>query len=209
MGSRRIFDLSPRLSPATPVYPGDVPLSVEWTATLAGGDGAAVAAIRTTTHLGSHADAPCHTEAEGAGIGELPLAPFLGPCRVVEVPAVPLLGPEHLPPALPGDPARLLLKTGSVADGTSFPNHFTALAPEAARLLAARRLLLLGLDTPSVDPPGSPELPAHHALAGAGVVILEGLLLAEVPPGLYELIALPLRLTGLDASPVRAVLRDL
>jgi arylformamidase len=203
------YDISPRIHPGLPVWPGDTPFSVRATGSLAAGDGANVSAFTTTTHLGSHADAPFHTEPDGLTIDRVPLEPFLGPCRVVEVPPVPLLLPEHLPPAASGDPPRLLLKTESVADRSRFPEAFTALSPELAALLAGRGLLLVGLDTPSVDPVGGDDLPAHHALAGAGVVLLEGLVLDEVPPGLYELIALPLKLAGLDASPVRAVLRTL
>lgn len=205
----RLYDLSPALVPDLPVWPGDTRFEGRFTARLAEGAAANVGAFSTTTHAGSHADAPLHTEAGGAAISELPLEPFLGPCRVVAVPPVPLLEPHHLPPAAAGDPPRLLLKTGSVPDRGRFPESFTALGPELAAELARRGLLLVGLDTPSVDPLDSDDLPAHHALAGAGVVILEGLLLDAVPPALYELIALPLKLAGLDASPVRAVLRPL
>jgi arylformamidase len=128
---------------------------------------------------------------------------------VVEVPPAPLILPEHLAGIDLGDPPRLLLKTGSVRDPSRFPERFSALSPDLARALGAVGALLVGLDTPSVDPFDSKDLPAHHALVAGGVANLEGLLLDEVPPGRYELIALPLRLVGLDASPVRAVLRTL
>jgi arylformamidase len=127
----------------------------------------------------------------------------------VAVPPEPLILPEHLGGIDLGDPPRLLLKTGSVADRARFPEVFSALSPELARALGAAGALLVGLDTPSVDPFDSKDLAAHHALVAGGVVNLEGLVLDDVPPGLYELIALPLRLEGLDASPVRAVLRTL
>jgi len=130
---------------------------------------------------------------------------------VVEVPPEPLILPRHLGDIDLAEPPRLLLKTGSVpaaGDGpTAFPESFSALSPELAHALGAAGALLVGLDTPSVDPFDSTDLAAHHALVAGGVVNLEGLVLEEVPPGLYELIALPLRLVGLDASPVRAVLR--
>jgi arylformamidase len=152
MAEPRLYDLSPTLSAATPVWPGDTPFSARVTAALAAGEGANVSAITTTTHVGSHADAPWHTEAGGAGIAELPLAAFLGPCRVVEVPAVPLLEPRHLPAPAPGDPPRLLLKTRSLPDRAHFHASFTALSPELAAELTGRRLLLVGLDTPSPAP---------------------------------------------------------
>lgn len=206
----RIYDLSPPLGADLAVWPGDTPFASRFTATFAEGAGATVGAFSTTTHAGSHADAPLHTEAGGRAITDLPLEVFVGPCRVAAVPPVPLLAPEHLPAgAAGGGPPRLLLKTGSFADRRRFAAGFTALSPKLAAALAAQGLVLVGIDTPSVDPLDAEDLPAHHALAGAGVVILEGLVLDEVPPGDYELIALPLRLHGLEASPLRAVLREL
>ncbi|HZI64075.1 MAG TPA: cyclase family protein, partial [Thermoanaerobaculia bacterium] len=150
-----------------------------------------------------------HTEPAGRRIGELDLEPFLGPCRVVAVPAAPLIEPEHLATIDLGAPPRLLLKTGSVRERGRFPEEFSALSPRLARLLVERGALLVGLDTPSVDPFTSKTLEAHHILFQNGIANLEGLLLDHVPDGLYELIALPLRWMSADASPVRAVLRSL
>lgn len=212
----RLYDITPPVGPGTPVWPGDTPYRAELAWAIARGDSVNVSALTTTPHLGAHADAPFHVADGGAAIADLPLEPFLGPCRVVEVPPEPLVLPEHLAGVDLADPPRLLLKTGSVrkpppgADSPpSFPERFTALSPALARALGEAGTLLVGLDTPSVDPFDSKDLAAHHALVAGGVVNLEGLLLADVPPGLYELIALPLRLEGLDASPVRAVLRGL
>jgi arylformamidase len=204
-----LYDITPPIRPGIPVWPGDTEYSAELTWSIARGDSVNVSAVTTTPHLGAHADAPFHVAEGGATVADLPLEPFLGPCRVVEVPPEPLILPEHLPGVDLGDPPRLLLKTGSVGDRSRFPERFSALSPELARALGAAGALLVGLDTPSVDPFDSKDLAAHHALVAGGVVNLEGLLLADVPPGLYELIALPLRLEGLDASPVRAVLRPL
>lgn len=208
-----LYDLSPVLSPETPVWPGDTPFSARLTWAMDEGSPVNVSALTTTPHLGSHADAPFHTEARGEHIAQLSLEPFLGPCRVIKVPSVPLLEPRHLNGALDEDavlnPPRLLLKTDSVQDRHTFPERFTALSPELAARLARRDALLVGLDTPSVDPMDSKALEAHHHLLRGGVAILEGLVLDGVPDGVYELIALPLKMTGLDASPVRAVLRSL
>ena len=207
-----LYDLSPRIAPGFPVWPGDTPFACRLTWSLAEGASVNLSALTTTPHLGSHADAPFHTEPDGATAADLPLAPFLGPCRVVAVPAEPLIEPHHLGDLDSADPPRLLLKTGSIpplAAGAAFPERFSALSPALARHLAAYGTLLVGLDTPSVDPFDSKALDAHHALAAGGVAILEGLDLSAVPPGLYELIALPLKLGRLDASPVRAVLREL
>ncbi|HVT16509.1 MAG TPA: arylformamidase [Thermoanaerobaculia bacterium] len=202
-----LYDLSPGVHPEIPVWPGDVPFQSRFTSSIAEGASCNLSAITTTSHVGSHADAPFHTEARGETIADLPLERFLGLCRVVKVPAHPLIEPRHVEGLDLAAPPRLLFKTESVRDRKSFPERFTALSPEVALLLAARGVLLVGLDTPSVDPLDSSTLDAHHALARGGVAILEGLVLDGVPEGVYELIALPLKLAGLDASPVRAVLR--
>lgn len=211
----RLYDISPPVAPGIPVWPGDTPYQAELSWAIARGSPVNVSALTTTPHLGAHADAPFHVADGAATVDRLPLEPFLGPCRVVEVPPEPLILPDHL--LEDGmridlaDPPRLLLKTGSVRreDSGRFPETFSALSPDLARALGAAGALLVGLDTPSVDPFDSKDLPAHHALVAGGVVNLEGLVLDEVPPGIYELVALPLRLVGLDASPVRAVLRTL
>lgn len=209
----RLYDISPPVRPGVPVWPGDTPYRAELSWAIARGDSVNVSALTTTPHLGAHADAPFHVAAGGVGVGELPLEPFLGPCQLVEVPPAPLILPEHLGGVDLGDPPRLLLKTGSAStpngNPSRFPEAFSALSPELARALGESGALLVGLDTPSVDPFDSKDLAAHHALVAGGVVNLEGLMLDAVPPGIYELIALPLRLEGLDASPVRAVLRTL
>lgn len=204
-----LYDLSPTVRPGTPVWPGDTPYQARFTWAIAEGASVNVSAITTTPHIGSHADAPLHTETRGEGIADQPLDRYLGPCRVIRVPAVPLIEPRHVDGVDLASPRRLLFRSDSVRDWKSFPERFTALSPELAGLLAERGVLLVGLDTPSVDPFDSKALAAHHALAHGGVAILEGLVLDGVPEGVYELIALPLKLAGLDASPVRAVLRTL
>jgi arylformamidase len=103
---------------------------------------------------------------------------------------------------------RLLVATNSYPDPEVFNEDFAGLAPELIDALSDRGVRLVGIDTPSVDLFSSKDLPAHAACARSGVFILEGVMLDKVPPGLYDLIALPLKLVGFDASPVRAVLRD-
>ncbi len=204
-----IYDLSPSLGPGLPVWPGDTPYRYELVSSMAAGGAVNVGAVRATCHLGAHVDAPVHLDPAGAAIDALPLEPFLGPCRVIEVPAPELVTEDDLEAPDLGDPPRLLIRTGSVGERGRFPRHYTALAPPAAARIAAAGVLLVGLDTPSVDPFGSRDLEAHRRLFAGGVAILEGLVLDAVPAGLYELIALPLRLEGADASPVRAILRSL
>jgi len=202
-----LYDLSPTIRPETPVWPGDTPFGSRLTLATAAGAPVNLSAITTTLHLGSHADAPFHVDGRGEGIGELSLEPFLGTCQVLKVPPVHLLEPRHLEGVDLDNPRRILFRTESLADRRAFSERFTALSHELAALLAERGVLLVGLDTPSVDPFESEGLTAHHNLVRGGVAILEGLVLDGVPEGTYELIALPLKLAGLDASPVRAVLR--
>lgn len=204
-----LYDLSPTIRPETPVWPGDTPFQSHLSWSIAAGASVNLSSITTTPHLGSHADAPFHTEPRGEGMAEMPLDRYLGPCRVVKVPPQPLIEPRHIEGIDLTHPRRLLFKSESVRDRRAFPERFTAISPELAALLAEKGILLVGMDTPSVDPFDSKTLDAHHALFRGGVAILEGLVLDGVPEGVYELIALPLRLAGLDASPVRAVLRTL
>lgn len=204
-----LYDLSPTIRPELPVWPGDTPFSSRLSWSIAQGASVNLSAITTTPHLGSHADAPFHTEPRGEGIADMPLDRYLGPCRVIRVPPQPLIEPRHVDGFDLQNPGRILFKTESVRDRRTFPERFTAISPELAALLAEKGVLLVGMDTPSVDPFDSKTLDAHHALFRGGIVILEGLVLDGVPEGVYELIALPLKMAGLDASPVRAVLRSL
>lgn len=204
-----IYDISPPLTPQTPVWPGDSRLSYAWSCRLANGDSVNLSTLTTTPHIGAHADAPLHSEDGQPAIGELPLDPYLGPCRVVELAAPPLIEPRHLEHQDLAGVTRVLFKTGSVRNRGAFPEGFTAFEASTIGSLAKLGVRLVGIDTPSVDPFDSTTLEAHHALDRLGMVNLEGLDLDAVPAGDYELIALPLRLMGLDASPVRAVLRTL
>jgi arylformamidase len=208
-------DISPPLSEQIAVWPGDVSYRRELTTepgAPAGGSGPSweltVSSIRTTLHVGAHADGPIHFAAGGAGIDAVPLTPYRGVCQVVHVRKArgsliepgDLLGVELAA-------TRLLFKTESYPDPEHFNPDFVAFSPELIPWLAARGVVLIGIDTPSIDPFSSKSLPTHHATRhGAGVAILEGLDLAHVQAGLYELVALPLRLRGADASPVRATL---
>jgi arylformamidase len=210
--SRRAFmlyDLSPTIRPGFPVWPGDTDFESRLIWSLEEGATVNLSQVVTTPHLGSHADAPFHTEPRGETMADLPLERYLGACRVVKVPPVPVIEPRHVEGIDLTNPGRILFRTDSIRDRKVFPERFTALSPELASLLGERGALLVGLDTPSVDPFDSKTLDAHHALARGRVAILEGLILDNVPEGLYELIALPLKWAGLDATPVRAVLRTL
>lgn len=206
---RILHDLSPPISPALAVWPGDTPPSREVLLDLAKGDSVTLSTLRSTVHLGSHADAPSHYGLHAPDISESALSRFIGLCEVVRVTVEPAgqVTPAMLPATFRAP--RVLVATGTNPDPGVFNEHFASLAPETVDRLADAGIVLVGTDTPSVDPPDSKDLPAHRRCLAHGIYILEGLLLAGVPPDVYELIALPLRLVGFDGSPVRAVLRSL
>ena len=206
-GGRRIYDVSPELSPEIPVWPGDTRFQARRVASLAEGEGVNLGALETTPHAGAHADAPFHLDEDGLRIGSVDLRPYLGACRLVEVLATDRVHAEDLAGRIDGA-ERVLVRTRARRVRDPFHEGFASLDPGAAELLGGKGVLLVGLDTPSVDDFASEALPVHRILFRWGVAILEGLDLAGVPEGDYELIALPLRLRGLDASPVRAVLRE-
>jgi arylformamidase len=202
-----LYDISPPLTGSLAVWPGDTPPSREVLLDMRRGDGLTLSTLRATVHLGAHADAPSHYGREAPPIDERPLELYLGEAEVLRVPAE--RGRRVGPAALPGPPRaeRVLLCTGTFPDPERFAEDFAALAPELIDSLHAQGVRLVGIDTPSVDLFDSKDLPAHQACLRHDMAILEGLVLAAVPEGRYELIALPLRLVGFDASPVRAVLR--
>jgi arylformamidase len=167
-----------------------------------------VGRFTASTHCGTHADAPLHYDARGATIGNLPLDPFIGMCRVIDARGDgPLCLPAEIERSLSRAPPRILLRLVDGHDPNSWPAGFRALAPETVNLLAQHGVVLVGIDTPSVDPETSKDLPAHNAARNTDMRILENLVLSHVEPGDYELIALPIKFVSLDASPVRAILR--
>ena len=202
------IDISQPVGPDSGVFAGDTRFRFSWKFDQRRGASCNVAAVETSPHVGTHADAPLHYRSDGASIGEVSLDAYFGPCIVHEGPASGLIQRSHLRDIDLTATPRLLLKTHRSRE-VAFPERFVALSVEAAEYLGAAGCRLIGLDTPSVDPVASKSLEAHHALGRRGIAILENLLLADVEPGRYELIALPLRWVGLDAAPVRAILRPL
>jgi arylformamidase len=202
-----LYDISPPINNALPIWPGDVAPQREVHADLRRGDGLNLSALRTSVHVGAHVDAPSHVTNDGANVDELGLEPFIGPAQVIalRLPPGTAIRPEHLPPCVQAP--RVLLATGSFRFAGQFEAGFVGLSAAAVNHLHASGVVLVGIDTPSVDLFAATDLPAHKALAACGMLGLEGLVLAGVPQGVYELIALPLHLVGFEASPVRAVLR--
>jgi arylformamidase len=201
-----IYDISPPISPRLAVWPGDTPPSREVLCDIERGDNLTLSTLHSTVHLGSHADAPSHY-GRGPSIERRDLDCYLGRCQVMHVQAArgTRLTLSMLPE--PVTASRLLLATGTYPDPERFNTDFAALSVELIDFLHTQGVVLIGVDTPSVDLFESKGLEAHQAFLRNDMAILEGLVLAHVPAGFYELIALPLRLEGFDASPVRAVLR--
>ena len=203
-------DISIVLSPRTPEWPGDTPFDCRWTWKMSEGASVNVSAISGSPHVGTHADAPLHVRDGWAGADALPLDAFIGPALVVD-----LTGHQgaiewrDLAQWTARVSARLLLRTGCSIAGGHFPERWPWLAPECVDTLLAGGLRLLGVDCPSVDDRESKSLVVHHRLFAGGASILENLDLSNVPSGEFELLAQPLAIEGLDAAPVRAVLRSL
>lgn len=202
------YDITPRISPALAVWPGDTPPTRQVLLDFARGDNLTLSTLQATVHLGAHADAPSHYGPGAPAIDQRPLDVYIGPCQVIHVPAArgARIGPEVLAGLVHAP--RVLIATGTYPDPTRFNQDFAALAPELVDHLHARGVRLVGVDTPSVDLFDDKNLTAHGRFLVHDMTILEGLVLRDVPAGEYELIALPLPLVGFDASPVRAILRD-
>lgn len=203
-----LIDISPSLRVGMGVFPGDAAFAVNQTFTIGPDCPVNVASIAMSTHCGAHADAPLHYDPAGASIDMLDLGDFIGPARVIDARGNGSLCEfEEIAAALDGAPSRLLLKLMGRGDESGWPTGFRTLAPETTERLALRGTRLIGVDVPSVDPETSKNLPSHMACLRHDIRIVENLVLADVVPGDYELIALPLKLIGLDAAPMRAVLR--
>jgi arylformamidase len=202
-----IYDITPPISERLQVWPGDTPPRREILCDMNRGDNITLSTLHATVHLGAHADAPSHYGTNAPAIHDRSLDYYLGPCQVMRlsVACSSPIGPEMLLKLIQAP--RLLLATGTFPEPDQFNQDFAALSPELIEFFHDQGVILVGVDTPSVDLFASKELPVHKTFLRHDMAILEGLALQDVPEGLYELIALPLKLVGFDASPVRAILR--
>jgi len=202
-----IYDITPPISESLQVWPGDTPPRREVLLDIRSGANITLSTLHATVHLGAHADAPSHYGEKAPTIHERHLDYYLGPCQVMRIPAArsSLIAPDRI--SRPILAPRLLLATQTFPDPNHFNQDFAALTPELVEFLHGQGVILVGVDTPSVDLFDSKDLPVHKTFLRHDMAILEGLVLHDVPEGVYELIALPLKLVGYDASPVRAILR--
>jgi len=204
--SGEIIDISPMISDRIAVWPGDVPYQHTVSHDLKRGDNLTLGSMQTTFHTGAHADAPSHYGADLPSIAERSLSLYYGRCQVVQVQ---IARGERIVASDIADgitAPRVLLRTDSFTDPDQFTTDFNALSPQLVDYLHEAGVRLIGIDTPSVDLFDDTALASHQALAQHDMANLEGLVLSHVEPGEYTLIALPLRLQGADASPVRAAL---
>jgi arylformamidase len=202
-----IHDITIPMSDSLAVWPGDTPFRFTWTWRKKDGATVNVGQFRLSVHTGSHADAPFHYDDAGVTIDAVGLEPFIGPARVISVPGCLRIRREDVERFdLSGTP-RVLFHTGSWTDHTCFPDTIPVMDEDLPEWLSRQGVVLVGLDVPSVDQLDSKTLPVHHALGANGITILESLELSGVPDGVYELIALPMKLVGADGAPVRAILR--
>jgi arylformamidase len=209
VAERRLYDISPVISPRLAVFPGDTRYSRDVLMSLEGGSHLDLSTVHMTVHMGAHVDAPSHYAQGAASIEARDPLRYLGRCQVVDVSGTRGRRVERTDLTTAITAPRVLFRTGSFPDPDVWNADFAAIAPDLiAHLHDDLDVMLVGIDTPSIDPSTSTTMDAHTAVAARDMAILEGIVLDGVPPGVYTLIALPLKLEGADASPVRAVLVD-
>lgn len=206
----RLWDISQTLRHGLPVWPGDTAFEADPHWVLDDGCPVNVGRFRLSTHSGTHADAPLHYDADGQAMAAVALDAYVGRCVLIDATAsAGFVRPADIVDRLPARVERVLLRTYQRFPHEHWVEDFTAVAAETIELIAARGARLIGIDSPSLDPQTSRTLDAHRAVRHHRMAILEGLVLDDVPEGHYELIAPPLKLDNLDASPVRALLRSI
>jgi arylformamidase len=213
----KIYDITPLLSPKIGIFPGDKAFEQNVVLEISKGHNIGLSWMATSMHVGAHADAPNHYLLGGAGIHERDLTRYFGRCLVLhaKVPKGERVSKQHLSHGLlrqsegqTGAPmvTRVLIRTESFPDPDHWNSDFNSYDPALIEEWALAGVKTIGIDTPSIDPETSKDLPSHAVVAKYDLSILEGLVLTDVPEGFYTLIALPLKIENADAAPVRAIL---
>ncbi len=202
----KYFEISPIISNRLAVFPGDKKFSRSISYDFKTGSHLELSSIETTLHLGAHADSSSHYHADGEGVDRRDLNAFFGQAQVIEVQVAcgARIYPQDIKTVISAQ--RVLLRTNSFPNPEFWNSDFNSLSPELVDFLAGQNVIMIGIDTPSVDPETSKELESHQALYRNKISVLEGIVLDKVPEGQYQLVALPLAIEGGDASPVRAIL---
>ena len=206
----KIWDISQTLRPGLPVWPGEPAVAIRRNAEISAQCPVNVGAMEAPLHAGTHADAPYHYDPQGAASADCDVHPYLGRCIVVDVRhARGRVEPSDVDWTALANAERVLFRTYGSFPADRWDSDFTAIAPEVITRLREGGVRLVGTDAASLDPEQSKTMDAHHEIQAGDMRILEGLVLDEVPAGAYELIALPLKIAQADASPVRAILREI
>ncbi len=205
----KLIDVTVPLDATIPTYPNNTPFSLEPIKRLARGDSSNVSTLHMSAHSGTHVDAPRHFFDNGPGVEALALDILMGRVRVIQVTSRTGISADDLAKEDLSEDVRILIKTrnSQLWGTTEFRTDYVGVTESGARHLVAHGIKLVGVDYLSVEPFKTPGAPAHHVLLGAGTIVLEGLNLRDVEPGIYELCCLPLRVVGSDGAPARVVLR--
>lgn len=202
-----IYDITLPMRTNLACWPGDTPYQFGWTARRTAGSSVNVGQLTMSVHTGTHTDAPFHFDDGGPTVELLPLEPYIGRARVVDVRGRRLIGRDAVESLDLASTPRVLFRTDAWTDHSRFPAVIPVMDTGLPQWLHQQGVRLVGVDLPSVDAIDSKDLPVHHALGACGIAILESLDLGSVPAGVYELVALPLKIAGADGAPVRAILR--
>jgi arylformamidase len=202
----KYIDISPIINPNIAVFPGDTTFSSKILLDFKKGDNLLLSTINTTVHLGAHTDAPNHYHKDGEDIASRDLNFYIGDCQVitVDIKRGERIYPKNINTEIKAQ--RILFRTLSFPDPDNWNNDFNSLSPELISFLSNKGVILVGIDTPSVDPYDSKDLESHNEIYKNNLAVLEGIILNDVSDDIYNLIALPLKIKGADASPVRAIL---
>jgi arylformamidase len=205
----KLIDVSVPLDAQLPTYPHNTPFTLEPIKRIARGDSSNVSTLHMSAHTGTHVDAPRHFFDEGAGTETLPLELLVGRTRVIQINSRAGVAAEDLASIDLSDDIRVLIKTHNsyLWGSPEFHTDYVGVTESGARHLVEHGIKVVGVDYLSVEMFKNPGAPAHHVLLGSGTIVIEGLDLREVDPGIYEMFCLPLRVVGSDGAPARVVLR--
>jgi arylformamidase len=205
----KFIDVSVPLDGNLASYPGNTPFSLEAVKRIGNGDSSNVSSLHMSAHAGTHVDAPRHFFDNGLGVDALPLEMLIGRARVIEVTSRRGIGADELTGADLSEEVRVLIKThnSKLWGSPEFHRDYVGVTEAGAKHLVDHGIKLVGVDYLSVEEFKKPGAPAHRVLLGGGAIVIEGLNLRDVEPGVYEMFCLPLRVVGADGAPARVVLR--
>jgi arylformamidase len=205
----KLIDVTVPLDARLPTYPGNSVFTLEANKRMARGDSSNVSSLHLSAHAGTHEDAPRHYFDDGPAVDALPLEMLLGRARVVEVIAEHGIGAAELANLDFSGELRVLFKTGNSRfwGSPDFRSDYVGVTASGAERLVASGVRVVGIDYLSIEPFRTPGAPAHRTLLGRGVIVVEGLNLQDVEPGVYDMLCLPLRVVGSDGAPARVLLR--